>query len=164
VERTKSIQRFFDGEFEMIRRKKETATYFARFVADRYQYKGIEISSAVSRRLSRYDRYEKWISNEEDEVGRTAIVVNNHWGEMSLLMAVVCPKIRLIALEEDDDKIAVASYSAESVAPNLSIRKKEGEEQVGQLMNEGGNSILYIIEPSDKDLEIYSHYHPVIIG
>ena len=164
VERTKSIQRFFDGEFEMIRRKKETATYFARFVADRYRYKGIEISSAVSRRLSKYDRYEKWISNEEDEVGRTAIVVNNHWGEMSLLMAVVCPKIRVIALEEDDDKIAVASYSAESVAPNLSIRKKEGEEQVGQLMNEGGNSILYIIEPSDKDLEIYSHYHPVIIG
>ena len=148
----------------MIRRKKETAAYYARFVADRYRYKGIEISSAVSRRLSKYDRYEKWISNEEDEAGRTAIVVNNQWGEMSLLMAIVCPKTHVIALEEDDDKIAVAFYSAESVAPNLSIRKKEGEKQIGQLMNGDGNNVLYIIEPTDKDLEIYGHFHPVIVG
>lgn len=88
----------------------------SQFVADRYRYRGAEISHAVRRKL-RYWR------QHPDELPRPAggriVTADDGWGETPLLLALLYPDCEVTATMPDDDRRRVAVIAAEDVAGNL---------------------------------------------
>ena len=113
-------------------------------VLDKYRYKGYDILSAVKRHIRRHDNYKPWTDRED--LHQHVIVMNNGYGEFSLLMALRHPDKTFVAYEDDEEKRLLAKYSAEGLVNNLSILpseedgKGEGyvESTVLELDEEGG--------------------------
>jgi len=85
-------------------------------VADRYRYRGVEISAAVRRRL----RY--WRSHPDElpkPQGGRIVTANDGWGETPLLLSLLHPDCEVTATESDDVRRQVAEFAAEGLAPNL---------------------------------------------
>ena len=89
-------------------------------VLDRYRYKGSEILSTVRRRLRRHDGYAQWTSMAISQP--TIVILNAHYGEFALLMALTHPEKQVIAYESDPLNLRLAAFSAEGIAPNLTYR------------------------------------------
>ena len=91
------------------------------WIADCYRYRGIEISTAVNRRLRRYRN--KGLFQKIDEQllpqTKTVVLINSGWGEIALYEALRKPGIQFIAVEKDSDKTCVASHVAEGRVANL---------------------------------------------
>ena len=95
------------------------------WIADCYRYRGIEISTAVNRRLRRYRN--KGLFQKIDEQllpqTKTVVLINSGWGEIALYEALRKPGIQFIAVEKDSDKTCVASHVAEGRVANLTCLK-----------------------------------------
>ncbi len=91
------------------------------WIADCYRYRGIEISTAVNRRLRRYQK--KGLFQKIDQQllpqTRTVILMNSGWGEIALYEALRKPYLQFIAVEKEPDKTCVARHVAEGRATNL---------------------------------------------
>ena len=94
-------------------------------VRDIYRYKGVEISSAVNRSLSRHKQAPEWMSVSRPTSGSPVIITNTGWGELPLLLALRNPDIRIIAILPDEERRIVAIHAAAQVAPNLSYQPEE---------------------------------------
>ena len=94
-------------------------------VRDIYRYKGVEISSAVNRSLSRHKQAPEWMSVSEPTSDNPVIITNTGWGELPLLLALRNPDINIIAIEPDEERRIVAIHAAAQVAPNLSYQPEE---------------------------------------
>ena len=94
-------------------------------VRDIYRYKGVEISSAVNRSLSRHKQAPEWMSVSEPTSDSPVIITNTGWGELPLLLALRNPDINIIAIEPDEERRIVAIHAAAQVAPNLSYQPEE---------------------------------------
>ena len=88
----------------------------SQLVADRYRYRGAEISRAVRRQL-RYWR------QHPDELPRPAgghiVTADDGWGETPLLLALLYPDCEVTATLPDDERRRVAVNAAAGVAGNL---------------------------------------------
>lgn len=131
------------------------------FVKDCYRYKGVEIYSSVKRRLKQYQSYLLAIGRQSD--ASSFAIINNGWGECSLLIAMMRPEADVYAYANDADEYDVARYSAERIAPRLRIEMKKDAEQIEQLYQKHKQLQLVMIEPSEEDLRVYSKYNPIII-
>lgn len=85
-------------------------------VADRYRYRGVEISTAVRRRLRYWHRHPDELPKPHD--GRI-VVANDGWGETPLLLSLLYPDCQVSATEPDEERRRVAEFAAEGVTPNL---------------------------------------------
>lgn len=114
VSATSYLQNLLKDEYFALARQVETADYFRTFVLDRYRYKGTEIFSEVKRCLRNY---------REPQPTNNGRIVFEHcgYGEQALIYALSHPDIEVEAMEDDADKVVVAQYSAEGIAPNLRI-------------------------------------------
>ncbi len=88
------------------------------FVADRYRYRGVEIATAVNRRLRYWRKHPQELPVPAD--GHLTIT-DEGWGETALLLALTHSDIRVDAVMADADRCCVARYAAEGIAPNLTI-------------------------------------------
>ena len=131
------------------------------FVKDCYRYKGVEIYSSVKRRLKQYQSDLMAIGRQSD--ASSFAIINNGWGECSLLIAMMRPEADVYAYANDADEYDVARYSAERIAPRLRIEMKKDAEQIEQLYQKHKQLQLVMIEPSEEDLRAYSKYNPIII-
>lgn len=131
------------------------------FVKDCYRYKGVEIYSSVKRRLKQYQSDLLAIGRQSD--ASSFAIINNGWGECSLLIAMMRPEADVYAYANDADEYDVARYSAERIAPRLRIEMKKDAEQIEQLYQKHKQLQLVMIEPSEEDLRVYSKYNPIII-
>lgn len=131
------------------------------FVKDCYRYKGVEIYSSVKRRLKQYQSDLLAIGRQSDTT--SFAIINNGWGECSLLIAMMCPEADVYAYANDADEYDVARYSAERIAPRLRIEMKKDAEQIELLCQKHKQLQLVMIEPSEEDLRVYSKYNPIII-
>ena len=131
------------------------------FVKDCYRYKGVEIYSSVKRRLKQYQSDLLAIGRQSDTT--SFAIINNGWGECSLLIAMMRPEADVYAYANDADEYDVARYSAERIAPRLRIEMKKDAEQIEQLYQKHKQLQLVMIEPSEEDLRVYSKYNPIII-
>ena len=86
-----------------------------RLVADRYRYRGVEISMAVNRRLRYWHSHEAELSQLSD--GET--ITDDGWGETALLVALLNPQRRYVAVVADDERAIVARHAYENVTDNL---------------------------------------------
>ena len=91
------------------------------WIADCYRYRGIEISTAVNRRLRKYKNKGLFQEIEEQLLPqtKTVILVNSGWGEIALYEALRKPDIQFIAVEKEPDKTCVARHVAEGRAANI---------------------------------------------
>jgi hypothetical protein len=131
------------------------------FVKDCYRYKGVEIYSSVKRMLKQYQSDLLAIGRQSDTT--SFAIINNGWGECSLLIAMVRPEADVYAYANDADEYDVARYSAERIAPRLRIEMKKDAEQIELLCQKHKHLQLVMIEPSEEDLRVYSKYNPIII-
>ena len=131
------------------------------FVKDCYRYKGVEIYSSVKRRLKQYQSDLLAIGRQSDTT--SFAIINNGWGECSLLIAMMRPEADVYAYANDADEYDVARYSAERIAPRLRIEMKKDAEQIELLCQKHKQLQLVMIEPSEEDLSVYSKYNPIII-
>lgn len=131
------------------------------FVKDCYRYKGVEIYSSVKRRLKQYQSDLMAIGRQSDTT--SFAIINNGWGECSLLIAMMRPEADVYAYANDADEYDVARYSAERIAPRLRIEMKKDAEQIELLCQKHKHLQLVMIEPSEEDLRVYSKYNPIII-
>ena len=90
-------------------------------VSDCYRYRGVEISMAVNRRLRYWRRHEAELSQLSD--GET--ITDDGWGETALLVALLNPQRRYVAVIADDERAIVARHATENVTNNLEYARKD---------------------------------------
>jgi 1-acyl-sn-glycerol-3-phosphate acyltransferase len=119
--RTKQIRQYYRQTFDALRKKMETATYFKSFVLHNYLYKGAHVERSVRHTLQQHACYAQWI---DSFTGNGPVLVENSgYGVFAFLFAMVHKQVQVIAVEEDEDKVALASHCAGKPG-NLSIYKK----------------------------------------
>lgn len=151
-ETTKYFHKYFIKRFAELRAEIETADYHAGFVYDRYLYKGVEIQKTVRHNLRHYGNYRKWI--DSTEISKDVVVINNGYGEFSLLMALVHPDVKITAAEIDPMKRIVAEYSKEGIVDNLSILEAPEDLQ---------GKTIFLLSPSKSDLDTYGNFSPIVV-
>jgi len=110
------VHHLMKREYKELCDKYETASYFAPLVKDRYRYKGTELLQEINRNLKKHKNYSDFV----DQSQSGPVVINNcGYGEMALLMALVHPHTRVLAVEPDEEKITVAKYAAEGIVNNI---------------------------------------------
>ena len=90
-------------------------------VSDRYRYRGVEISMAVNRRLRYWRSHEAELSQLSD--GET--ITDDGWGETALLVALLNPQRRYVAVVADDERTLVARHACENITNNLEYARKD---------------------------------------
>jgi 1-acyl-sn-glycerol-3-phosphate acyltransferase len=130
--RTKQIRKYYTETFAEISKEIETPDYFKSFVLHNYMYKGVEVwrGAKAEMRLAMCDkRYEicdmRQATNDVQQshiAHRTSHIVikNNGYGIQSLMFALANKNTQVIAIEEDEEKVAIARNCA-GVPQNLKI-------------------------------------------
>lgn len=160
VERAQSVHRYYINEYSQIRQEKENAVYYQHFVLDRYRYKGLDIYSAVKRRLRQHSGYAKWVDNPAQNAFGDIAVVNGRHGEFPLMYALVHPEQTVHMLEDDEDMYCIAKYSAQDVAKNMIVHIGQYEDLISNIP---AGFQLFLIEPTIEQEMKYQKYNPIII-
>lgn len=129
-------------------------------VIDRYRYKGYNIVSSVKRNLRRicFDSY-----LEKCDSDKNIIVINNTYGEFSLLLALAHPEVKFMCFDKDEDNVLIARYSAEQVATNITIQMDDDEKILNLIEHGSKQSLVFILKPNSEDMDKYKQYKPIII-
>ncbi|MDR3252510.1 MAG: 1-acyl-sn-glycerol-3-phosphate acyltransferase, partial [Tannerella sp.] len=114
--RSREVRHYYREEYEKLRIAIETPDYYADKVIHNYLYKGPAVERAVRRSLRRNRNFAAEIERMPDE-GEVEIR-NVGYGEYPLLLAFVKPRLRIIALESDPDRLAIAT-NVPSLPENL---------------------------------------------
>lgn len=110
------VHRHMKTEYKVLCDKYETASYFAPLVKDRYRYKGTELLQEVNRNLKKHNNYTNLVDQRQPDC---VVIKHCGYGEMPLLMALVHPDVKILAVEADEEKRTVAKYAAEGLVSNL---------------------------------------------
>lgn len=161
VIKTKNIHRYYVSEYEKLRKDKETAVYYRKFVEDRYRYKGLEVFSVVKKRMTKYHAYSDWAERFREE-DKCAVIINSGYGEFALLLALCHPDKKIYAFEDVEDSYLVAKYSSEGVVMNL-IHHHSSQTEIILDDLQQQKMVLYIVEPNIDDEKKYIKYNPIII-
>ena len=86
-------------------------------VADRYRYRGVEISSTVNRRL----RYLRKHTEALEQLSSAKVVVDEGWGETALLVALLNPDSSYVACMKDEERRIIARNAIDGYLTNLKI-------------------------------------------
>jgi 1-acyl-sn-glycerol-3-phosphate acyltransferase len=113
VLRSKQIRQYYRATFAEMCKKIETEDYFKSFVMYNYMYKGVEVWQGAKKELSARSSPEKI---DED----TVVFENNGYGVRSFMFALANRKMQVIAVEDDDEKTAIARNCA-GLPQNLKI-------------------------------------------
>jgi hypothetical protein len=111
--RAKQVRQYYRETFAEISQKTETLDYFKSFVLHNYMYKGVEIWRGVRKELN----VAKTVMALNE---KTVLIENNGYGVYSFLYALANKDIQVIAVEEDEDKVAIAK-NCTGIPPNLKI-------------------------------------------
>ena len=86
-------------------------------VSNRYRYRGIEISTAVNRRL----RYLRKHTEELQQFSLAKTFIDNGWGETAMIVAMLNPDSLFVAYMKDEERRTVASNAIDGFMTNLKI-------------------------------------------
>ena len=86
-------------------------------VSNRYRYRGIEISTAVNRRL----RYLRKHTEELQQLSLAKAFIDNGWGETAMIVAMLNPDSSFVAYMKDEERRTVASNAIDGYMTNLKI-------------------------------------------
>jgi 1-acyl-sn-glycerol-3-phosphate acyltransferase len=111
--RAKQVRKYYRETFAGISREIETLDYFKSFVLHNYIYKGVEVWHGAKKES-------KEIKNLEEIKENTVLIKDNGYGVYSFLYALSHKDIQVIAIEEDEEKVAIAKNCA-GIPKNLTI-------------------------------------------
>lgn len=121
-------------------------------VIDRYRYKGREVFSTIKKHLKRNNNYKQRLYGQSST---HIIVINNGYGELSLLMALTYPDKLFYAFEENEDWRLVSLYSADGIVNNLRILSKDKDAIINLYKNLQNDVTVFLLNPSKSDLESF---------
>ena len=148
-------------QFATLHRQHDRAGHYSNLVADRYRYKGNDITRTVSRRLARYNNYSKWVDGSPGD--SDIVIVGSGYGEFALLMALTHSNCRVIAYEEDTDKILAATQSACDIAPNLTFVAADPASTASTIKAMPAGTRIFLVEPDAGTISEYEPLNPTII-
>ncbi|MDR2805230.1 MAG: 1-acyl-sn-glycerol-3-phosphate acyltransferase [Dysgonamonadaceae bacterium] len=120
--RAKQIRRYYRNTFAEMCRKIETREYFQSFVLYNYMYKGNEIWHGAKKELENLKGLKDW-DKGVSHTSAGALIENNGYGVFSFLYALANKETQVIAIEENEDKVAIARACA-GLPENLTIYSK----------------------------------------
>ncbi|MDR1553772.1 MAG: 1-acyl-sn-glycerol-3-phosphate acyltransferase [Prevotellaceae bacterium] len=106
--RTKQIRKYYIENFVSICQKIETTDYFKRFVMYNYMYKGVEVWRRTKKEFADVEKNHSPVQINEN----TVLIRNSGYGVFAFLYALVHKDVQVIAVEEDEDKTAIAKSCA----------------------------------------------------
>ncbi|WP_298612162.1 1-acyl-sn-glycerol-3-phosphate acyltransferase [uncultured Odoribacter sp.] len=106
ADRSKQVRRLFINEYARMVEESETPSYWQDAVLANYRYKGTAIKREAQRELKNRTEQERQIA--EIPAGARIVIRQCGIGAFALLCALVRKDIKIVALDEDADKIAVA--------------------------------------------------------
>lgn len=137
----------YDCRLAAIGRREQTAGYYEYFVRSRYFYKGFDVERHAARLLKRYGCFSRWVDAQTE--GERIVVLNNGYGVLGLLMALVHKDKEVCAYECDEEHLAIAQ-NCSPLPANLHIRP-ESEFDAG---NHSADAI-YILNPTAEQTARY---------
>ena len=123
---TKQINQYYRETYEKLSRNIETPDYYKSFVLHNYMYKGVDIWQNAKKELEEVKTTK--VINEN-----TVLIENNGYGIYSFLYALTHKKRHVIAIDEDEDKVAIAGSCA-GIPLNLEIFQKSKWENISLSM------------------------------
>lgn len=135
------------------------------FVSDCYRYRGVEIITAVNKRLRRYKNrgYFQLIDDKLLPSTRTIVFINSGWGEITFYYAILRPNINFVSIDKDCDKLCVARNVAENRVSNISFIEKDNS-NICQRRNINTEIQTILLNPTDDDIKDYSYLNPLILN
>ena len=126
--RAKQVRQYYRETFAGISNEIETADYFKSFVMHNYMYKGVEIWNGAKKELEGVKEVEevervkgvKGVKGVKELSEDTVLIENNGYGVFSFLYALSHKDMNVIAIEEDEEKVAIAR-SCIGIPRNLKI-------------------------------------------
>ena len=131
-------------QFATLRQENVCAKHYSYLVADRYRYKGTDITRTVKHRLTRYDNYSQWVDGTHGD--GDIVIVGSGYGELALLMALTHSDSRVISYEEDPDKILAATQSARGIAPNLTFVAADSATTAATIRTMPEGTTVYLVD------------------
>ena len=122
--RAKKVRQYYRETYAKISQEIETPDYFKSFVLNNYMYKGVEIWRSARKELDEIKTIKALDEN-------TIIIENNGYGVYSFLYALVNKNKQVIAIDEDEDKVAIAGSCA-GIPENLKIYQKSEWENISK--------------------------------
>lgn len=135
---TRLVHKLFIARYEQVCKEIETTSFYARLLLERYMYKGADIYREVKRNMKKFHNYTCYADNLPDDI-TSVYILNSGLGELALMVALVNPKVDVIACEMDEQRRTLAFYSAQGVVSNL---KYESSVDFESVKNEK-NIIIY---------------------
>ncbi|MDR3046092.1 MAG: hypothetical protein LBU51_00570, partial [Bacteroidales bacterium] len=98
----------------------ETASYFKFYELHNYLYKGKEIWNEAHKECRNLEKSLLLEKIDHFNGSGTVCVANNGYGIFSFLFAMVHPNLRIVATEQDPEKVAIAQHCT-GLPSNISI-------------------------------------------
>ena len=126
--RAKQIRQYYCETFAGISQKTENLDYFKSFVLHNYMYKGVEVWRGAKKEMSDLRLSDlRYATSDFSQIANHKLQItikNNGYGVYSFLYALANKDIQVIAVEEDENKVAIARACA-GLPKNLTILQKE---------------------------------------
>jgi 1-acyl-sn-glycerol-3-phosphate acyltransferase len=152
--RAKAIRQYYCRRFAAISQEIETAAYFRPFVLHNYLYKGAGVTYNVRSVLAKTNCFAAWIDSCRPV--SSVLIVNNGYGALGFLFALVHKQTQVTAIDGDADKVALARGCA-GIPPNLKIC------EASELPADAAFEAAYLWNPDERQRETYRMYNPQII-
>ncbi len=135
------------------------------FVSDCYRYRGIEIITAVNKRLRNYKKkgYFKLIEEKLSPTTKTVIFINSGWGEIVMYYALQKPNINFLSIDKEYDMLCVARNVAKDRVNNISF-SQDYNNDLYSIGNKDKETLTILVSPTDNDIKKYSSLNPLIIN
>lgn len=144
--RAKAIRQYYCRRFAAISQEIETAAYFRYFVLHNYLYKGAGVAYNVRSVLAKTHCFAAWIDSCRPV--SSVLIVNNGYGALGFLFALVHKQTQVTAIDDDADKVALARGCA-GLPPNLHIC------EASELPPNAAFDLVYLLNPDERQRETY---------
>ncbi|MDR2389653.1 MAG: 1-acyl-sn-glycerol-3-phosphate acyltransferase [Tannerellaceae bacterium] len=142
--RAGNIRQYYCRISAAISQQIETAAYFKSFVLHNYFYKGAGIAYSVQRLLNKTHCFAAWIDSFRPV--SSVLIVNNGYGVLGFLFALVHKQTLVTAIDRDADKVALARHCA-GIPPNLRLY------EASALPDDVSFEAVYLWNPDERQRE-----------
>lgn len=134
---------------------------YVQLVKDRYRYRGIEIYTAIKRRLRILCNNQKVLIALSSKF--PIVILNNSWGECSLVIALMHPDCEIYAFSDSEDQTIVSAICAQDIAPKLHVMLKEDDTQIENVLKSHKAPLYFLINPTNEEIEKNKKFNPIIL-
>ncbi len=110
AEQARNMRKLYKEEYNKLSATVETADYYSDLVKHNYIYKGPSVERIVRANLKKHGNYQEIIN--QLNCYKNILVINSGYGEFPLLLSLVYKTSKIVAIENDKDKLDLAANCA----------------------------------------------------